>query len=150
MKEFSIDDVSIMYEDSHILVAVKPQNIPSQADASEDTDLLTLLKNHIKQRDNKPGNVYLALLHRLDRVTGGLMVFAKNEKSASRLSRAIREREVKKSYIAVVLGQPREKQGTLVNYLKSMPQRIRYTLPRKERKGPRRRCSGIRYLRVPE
>ena len=118
MKEFSIDDVSIMYEDSHILVAVKPQNIPSQADASEDTDLLTLLKNHIKQRDNKPGNVYLALLHRLDRVTGGLMVFAKNEKSASRLSRAIREREVKKSYIAVVLGQPREKQGTLVNYLK--------------------------------
>ncbi len=118
MKEFSIDDVSIMYEDSHILVAVKPQNIPSQADASEDTDLLTLLKNHIKQRDNKPGNVYLALLHRLDRVTGGLMVFAKNEKSASRLSRAIRERKVKKSYIAVVLGQPREKQGTLVNYLK--------------------------------
>lgn len=118
MLNFTMDDVPILYEDSHIMVVVKPQNMPSQEDASGDMDLLTLLKNHIKERDNKPGNVFLGLVHRLDRVTGGLMVFAKNSKSAARLSAAIAEREVHKSYLAVVLGEMKERSGTLVNYLK--------------------------------
>lgn len=117
-KNFTMDDVTILHEDNSILVVVKPQNIPSQADSSGDMDLLTLLKNYIKEKYNKPGNVYLGLVHRLDRPTGGVMVFAKNSKSAERLSKQIAEREMVKQYLTTVLGGPAEHKGTLVNYLK--------------------------------
>ena len=66
----------ILYEDNHLLVAVKPPNMLSQADKTGDTDILTLLKGYIKEKYQKPGNVYLGLVHRLDRPVGGLMVFA--------------------------------------------------------------------------
>lgn len=115
---FTMDDVAVLYEDNSILVVVKPQNMPSQSDASGDIDLLTLLKDYIKNKYNKPGNVYLGLVHRLDRPTGGVMVFAKNSKSADRLSAQIREGEMSKLYLATVLGQPRQPSDTLVNYLK--------------------------------
>ena len=118
MRTFTMDDIPVLYEDKHIIVVNKPQNLPSQADASGDADLLTILKQYIKERDGKPGNVYLALLHRLDRVTGGVMVFAKNDKSAARLSEAIRNDEVTKKYLTVVLGKPKRPEGKLVNFLK--------------------------------
>ena len=76
----------IIYEDNHVLVAVKPPNMLSQADNTGDTDILTWLKDDIKVRYNKPGRVYLGLVHRLDRPVGGLMVFARTSKAASRLS----------------------------------------------------------------
>ncbi len=117
-RAFTMDDVSVLHEDNSVLVVVKPQNIPSQADASGDLDLLTLLKQYIKDKYNKPGNVYLGLVHRLDRPTGGVMVFAKNSKAAERLSKQIAEGEMTKQYLATVVGSPREKKGTLVNYLK--------------------------------
>ena len=117
-KQFTMDDVAILYEDNSVLVVVKPQNIPSQADASGDLDLLTLLKQYIKDKYDKPGNVYLGLVHRLDRPTGGVMVFAKNSKSAERLSKQIVDGEMSKNYLTTVLGAPKEKKGTLVNYLK--------------------------------
>ena len=117
-RAFTMDDVSVLHEDNSVLVVVKPQNIPSQADASGDLDLLTLLKQYIKDKYNKPGNVYLGLVHRLDRPTGGVMVFAKNSKAAERLSKQITEGEMTKQYLATVVGSPREKKGNLVNYLK--------------------------------
>lgn len=92
----------ILYEDNHVLVAIKPQNMPSQADVSGDPDFLTLLKKYVKDKYNKPGDVYLGLVHRLDRPTGGVMVFARTSKAASRLSRQIKEHQVKKEYAAVV------------------------------------------------
>lgn len=113
-----MDDVTVLHEDNSVLVVVKPQNIPSQADKSGDLDLLTLLKSHIKEKYNKPGNVYLGLVHRLDRPTGGVMVFAKNSKSAERLSKQIVEGEMTKQYLTTVVGCPKEKSATLVNYLK--------------------------------
>ena len=79
-------DISILYEDNHLLVVEKPINIPVQADISNDVDLLTMLKLYIKEKYNKPGNVYLGLVHRLDRPVGGVMVFAKTSKAASRIS----------------------------------------------------------------
>jgi len=94
--------INIIYEDNHLLVVEKPINIPVQEDNSKDLDLSTLLKNFIKKRDNKPGNVYLGLVHRLDRPVGGIMVFAKTSKCASRLSEQIRNRTFKKTYYAVV------------------------------------------------
>ena len=117
-RTFTMDDVAILHEDNSVLVVVKPQNIPSQADASGDLDLLSLLKGYIKDKYAKPGNVYLGLVHRLDRPTGGVMVFAKNSKAAERLSKQIVEGEMNKQYLTTVLGCPRERKGTLVNYLK--------------------------------
>ena len=109
---------TIIFEDNHILVVVKPQNVPTQEDSSKDDDMLNLLKNFIKQRDNKPGNVFLGLVHRLDRPTGGVMVFAKTSKSASRLSEQMKEGGFEKNYIAVLSACPKDKKGHLVHYLK--------------------------------
>lgn len=110
--------LDIVYEDNHIIVVVKPQNVPAQEDSSKDKDLLTMVKEYIKEKYEKPGNVYVGLLHRLDRPTGGLMIFAKTSKAAARLSESIREGEVDKKYLAVCVGKPQFKTNQLINYLK--------------------------------
>lgn len=97
--------INIIFEDNHLLVVEKPINIPVQKDDSGDEDLLSLLKDYIKHKYHKPGNVYLGLVHRLDRPVGGIMVFAKTSKCASRLSEQIRNKTFKKVYYAVVLGK---------------------------------------------
>ena len=109
---------NILFEDNQVIVVQKPQNMPSQGDSSNDENLLDLIKAYIKEKYNKPGNVYLGLVHRLDRPTGGVMVFAKTSKSASRLCEQFKTEDVHKTYFAVVVGSPREKQGKLVHYLK--------------------------------
>lgn len=109
---------SILYEDNHILVVEKPVNIPVQADRSGDMDLLTMLKAYIKQAYNKPGAVYLGLIHRLDRPVGGVMVFARTSKAAARLSAQFQTRQVQKRYVAVVQGRP-QKEGVLTQYIRA-------------------------------
>ncbi|NLL04849.1 MAG: RluA family pseudouridine synthase [Clostridiaceae bacterium] len=109
--------VNILYEDNHLLVVEKPVNIPVQKDSSNDIDMLTLLKEDLKVRYNKPGNVYLGLVHRLDRPVGGAMFFAKTSKAASRLSDQVRTRGLSKTYVAVVHGKLDSKEGRLENYL---------------------------------
>lgn len=96
--------INIIYEDNHVLVVEKPINIPVQEDNTRDMDLLNILKQYIKEKYNKPGNVYLGLVHRLDRPVGGIMVFAKTSKASSRLSEQIRNKTFKKTYNAVVIG----------------------------------------------
>ena len=83
----------ILYEDNQVLVAVKPPNMLSQADRTGDPDILSVLKNYIKEKYHKPGNVYLGLVHRLDRPVGGLMVFARTSKAAARLDAQLREHD---------------------------------------------------------
>ncbi|HLR09374.1 MAG TPA: RNA pseudouridine synthase [Bacillota bacterium] len=109
--------VPILYEDNHLLAVAKPVNIPVQKDRSKDKDLLTFLKDDLKVRYNKPGNVFLALVHRLDRPVGGAMVFAKTSKAASRLSDTIRRGAFNRKYLAVVRGVPEEKEAELTHYL---------------------------------
>ena len=108
--------INIVYEDNHLLVVEKPINIPTQEDDSKDMDLLTMLKQYIKEKYNKPGNVYLGMVHRLDRPVGGITVFARTSKAASRLSEQIRNKEFQKTYCAVVIGNIND-EGTLENYL---------------------------------
>ncbi len=108
----------IIYEDNHIIVVIKPQNISVQADSSKDIDMLTIIKDYIKQRDKKPGNVFLGLVHRLDRPTGGVMVFAKTSKAASRLSARLKNKQLRKKYFCVVNGRPQLVENRLVTYLK--------------------------------
>ena len=109
--------IRIIFEDNHILVVEKPVNVPSQKDKSENDDMLTLLKNYIKERYAKPGNVYLGLVHRLDRPAGGVMVFAKTSKAASRLSEEIRSGSFKKIYLVVVHGKVNVSKGELKHFL---------------------------------
>lgn len=109
--------IPILYEDNHLLVVEKPVNIPVQADVSKDKDLLTILKKDLKIRYKKPGNVYLGLVHRLDRPVGGVMVFAKTSKAASRLSDDIRRGELEREYLAIVRGTPPKKKSLLKHYL---------------------------------
>ncbi len=112
-----VPNISIIYEDNHLLVVEKPVNIPSQKDISGDPDMLSILKDDLKRRYNKPGNVFLGLVHRLDRPVGGVMVFAKTSKAASRLSDQIRKRKFGKVYFAVIHGIPDKPENTVVHYL---------------------------------
>ena len=96
--------VDILYEDNHIIVCIKERGILSQADGSNKLDMLTILKDYIKVKYNKPGNVYLGLVHRLDINTKGVMVFARTSKAASRLSEDIKNHKFLKKYLATVEG----------------------------------------------
>lgn len=108
--------INIIYEDNHLLVVEKPINMPSQKDMSNDIDLLTTLKDYLKNKYNKTGNVYLGLVQRLDRPTGGIMVLAKTSKAAKRLSEDIQNHKIKKIYNAIVEGNLKEN-DTFIDYL---------------------------------
>ena len=109
--------LKVIFEDNHIIVVEKMPNIPSQADKTGDIDMITIIKQYLKEKYNKPGNVYLGLVHRLDRPVGGVMIFAKTSKAASRLSNQVREKFFKKRYITVVDGKLQNKDGILEDYL---------------------------------
>lgn len=112
------EGITVLYEDNHLLVVLKPQNIPTQADNSGDPDMLSMLKEYLVKKYNKPGEAYLGLVHRLDRPTGGVMVFAKTSKAAARLCEQIKDpdSEFEKTYLAVVSGRP-SRTGRVEHYL---------------------------------
>lgn len=112
------DELNVLYEDNHIIVVLKPQNIPCCEDESKDVDLLSVIKEHVKEKENKQGNVYVGLVHRLDRVTGGVMVYAKSSKAASRLAEQMQTGGFEKKYLTVLVGEPKENKATLTDYMK--------------------------------
>ena len=112
----SYQGVSIVYEDNHLLVVIKPPNMPTQADASGDPDLHSTMKRYIAEAYQKPGAVYLGLVHRLDRPVGGLVVLARTSKAADRLSQQVRQKTLARQYVAVVRGETPE-QGELTDTL---------------------------------
>ena len=116
-----MNDIDIVYEDNHIIVVLKPQGVPTCGDESGDDSLLEGVRRYLKVTYEKPGNVYVGLIHRLDRPTGVVMVFAKTSKAASRLSEQMRGGDFEKKYFTVLVGTPKEPQKTLVNYLKKNP-----------------------------
>ena len=109
--------LTVLYEDNQVIVVVKPQNVPTQADSSGDVDLLTMVKQYVKEKYDKPGEAFIGLVHRLDRPTGGVMVFARNSKSAARLQEQMKSGLFEKKYLAVTVGVPRDRQGRLSQYL---------------------------------
>ncbi|MPM56593.1 Ribosomal large subunit pseudouridine synthase C [bioreactor metagenome] len=110
-------NIQILYEDNHLLVVEKPVNILMQADDTNDQDLLKILKQYLVEKYHKPGDAFLGLVHRLDRPVGGVVVFAKTSKAASRLSNQIRLNKMHKTYLAVVTGEPESSRATLRDYL---------------------------------
>ena len=103
-----MNKLNVVYEDNHIIVVEKPINVPTQADDSKDLDMLTMVKEYVKEKYNKPGNVYIGLVHRLDRPVGGIMVFARTSKAAARLTEQVKNHTFKKEYYAVVEGKAKE------------------------------------------
>lgn len=108
----------ILYEDNHIIVVLKPQMTACCPDESKDDNLFDQIKAYVKTAYNKPGNVYLGLVHRLDRPTGGVMVYAKTSKAAARLTAGLQSGDFEKKYLAVLCGTPDSERGTLCNYLR--------------------------------
>ena len=109
--------IKVLFEDNHTIAVVKPPDIPVMPDSSGDASMMDLVKTYLKDKYNKPGNVFLGLVHRLDRSTGGAMVFAKTSKGASRLSKQIRDRKMTKAYLAVVSGTLEKKSGEMTDFL---------------------------------
>lgn len=110
-----MNKLNILYEDNHIIVVEKPFNVLSQGDSTGDKSIMDMVKEHIKEKYNKPGNVYLGLVHRLDRPVGGIMVFARSSKAASRLCKSFNEHNVTKKYLAIVNGKMETSSGKLVD-----------------------------------
>ena len=110
-------NLNVIFEDNHIIVVEKPAGVPTQADDSGVLDMQTIIKQYLKEKYNKPGNVFVGIVHRLDRNVGGIMVFAKTSKGASRLSEEIRERRFHKRYIAILDGVLDKKEDVLEDYL---------------------------------
>ncbi len=121
--------INIIYEDNHLLIVEKPANLPVQADASGDKDLLNILKRYLVESCKKPGEAYLGLVHRLDRPTGGVMAFAKTSKASQKICEQIKGGEFEKRYLAVVEGVPRDSSKKLINYLKKFPDNIVRVVP---------------------
>ncbi|MCR5341446.1 MAG: RluA family pseudouridine synthase [Saccharofermentans sp.] len=128
------DGIKILYEDNHVIVCIKPAGVLSQSDGSGAPDMLTILKRYIKEKYGKPGEVYLGLVHRLDRPVSGVMVFARTSKAASRLSEQIRTRKVEKLYRCVVNGVL-EGSGRLENYISKDEDRNIVTVSDSEKPG---------------
>ena len=112
-----MENLNIIFEDNHVIVVEKIVNIPSQGDKTGDEDMLSIIKKYIKEKYNKPGDVYLGLVHRLDRPVGGVMVFAKTSKSASRLSEQVRNKTMKKKYLVIADGKIEQAKGEWEDYL---------------------------------
>ena len=110
--------LKVIYEDNHVLVVIKPHNIPTQKDSSLDKCMVDLVEEYLREKYNKQVRVFVGLIHRLDRPTGGVMVFAKTSKAANRLTEQVQNGEFKKKYFAVCVGKPKSKKEYLVNYLK--------------------------------
>ncbi len=138
--------IPILYEDNHLLVVEKPVNIPVQEDASKDDNLLTMLKKNIKIRYKKQGNVYLALVHRLDRPVGGVILFAKTSKAASRLSDQMRKFEINRTYLAVTRGMMDKSEQQLIHYLLKDRKRNQVSAVNHDSKGAKRAVLNYKVL----
>lgn len=146
----TMQDLKVLFEDNHIIVVEKKPNIPSQADKTEDMDMITMVKQYRKEKENKPGNVYLGLVHRLDRPVGGIMIFAKTSKSAGRLSDQIREKVFQKRYLAVVDGKVMPEEGILENYLYKEERTNTSRVVNKEKKNAKLAKLAYRVLKYNE
>ena len=114
----SMEQLTVLHEDNHLIVVLKPQGIASCPDESGDNNMLDIVREYVRGKYNKQGNVYIGLVHRLDRPTGGIMVFARTSKAAGRLSEQMKTGDFEKRYLTVLNGAPSPESGKLVNYLK--------------------------------
>lgn len=118
----------ILFEDNHLLIINKKPGELAQGDKTGDVPLIDLLKEFIKKRDNKPGNVFLGLIHRLDRPTSGILIFAKTSKALARMNEMFKSREVEKKYWAIVENKPEKETDRLEHFLRKNPKNNKVTV----------------------
>lgn len=116
-----VNEPAVIYEDNHVLALCKPPGMPSQGDATTDVHAVSWAEAYLRRTYDKPGNVYVGLIHRLDRPVGGVLLLAKTSKAAARLSKAVQARDFHKTYLAVSIRVPAEPQGVLRHYLAKLP-----------------------------
>lgn len=121
----SIDNLEVLYEDNHLISVNKPAGMLVQGDRSGEESLMDVVKEYIRERYQKPGNVFLGLVHRLDRPVSGVVLFARTSKAASRLTKQWKAREVRKTYWAVVEGALEPEQGRMEGHLRKSGKRVR-------------------------
>ena len=109
--------MNVLYEDNHIIIVNKASGEIVQGDKTGDTPLVETVRAYIKDKYNKPGNVFCGLTHRLDRPVSGVVIFAKTSKALERINNMLQKHEIKKTYWAIVKNTPKQASGTLVNYL---------------------------------
>jgi 23S rRNA pseudouridine1911/1915/1917 synthase len=122
-----MEKLQVLYEDNHLIAVYKPGGILVQGDISHETSLMDMVKDYIKKKYNKPGKVFVGMVHRLDRPVSGVVLFARTSKSASRLSEQWRQRSITKIYWALVHGKMPLPSGRLISYLKKRRQRVSLT-----------------------
>lgn len=134
----SLQNLAILYKDNHIIIVNKRVGDITQGDKTGDTPLSEIVKAYIKEKYNKPNNVYLGVVHRLDRPTSGIIIFARTSKALERLNKMLREKQINKTYWAVVKKKPKKDQDTLINYLKKNPKNNKSTVYHKETEGSKK------------
>lgn len=138
----------ILYEDNHILIINKKVGQLVQGDKTGDESLLELLKNFIKKRDQKPGNVFLGLVHRIDRPTSGLVIYAKTSKALSRLTQMVKNREIKKTYWAIVPKEMIPQSQTLTHYLKKNEKNNKAIVYSQETEGAKKAVLTYQIIKI--
>jgi len=123
----SKENLQVLFEDNHIIIVNKRSGDIVQGDKTGDTPLSDIVKGYIKDKYHKPGNVYLGVVHRLDRPTTGIVVFAKTSKALTRLNALFAKKDLTKTYWAIVKHLPKPRQATLVNWLKKNPKNNKST-----------------------
>ena len=132
------ENLQVLFEDNHIVIVNKRAGDITQGDKTGDKPLSDVVKEYIKDKYNKPGNVYLGVVHRLDRPTSGVIIFARTSKSLERLNKMLREKTIRKTYWAVVKNQPKKEKDTLTNFLKKNPKNNKSTAYNKEIEGSKK------------
>ena len=132
------DNLQVLFEDNHIIIVNKRAGDIVQGDKTKDKPLSEVVKEYIKEKYNKPGNVFLGVVHRLDRPTSGIVIFARTSKALERLNKMLREKQIQKTYWAIVKNSPKKEKGTLVNFLKKNPKNNKSSVFSKEINGSKK------------
>ena len=132
------NNLQVLFEDNHLLIVNKRAGDITQGDKTGDKPLSEIVKEYIKHKYNKPGNVYLGVVHRLDRPTSGVIIFARTSKALERLNKMLREKNIQKTYWAIIKNKPKKEKDTLVNYLKKNPKNNKSTAFSKEVSGSKK------------
>jgi len=140
-------NLQVLFEDNHIIIVNKRAGDISQGDKTGDTPLSEIVKQYIKEKYNKPSNVYLGVVHRLDRPTSGIIIFAKTSKALERLNKMLREKVIHKTYWAIVKNTPSKTQDTLINYLRKNPKNNKSTAYKTEIEGSKKAILHYKILK---
>lgn len=141
------DNLQVLFEDNHIIVINKRSGDITQGDKTNDKPLSDVVKDYIKDKYNKPGNVYLGVVHRLDRPTSGIIIFARTSKALERLNKILRDKKITKTYWAIVKNTPKKTEETLINYLKKNAKNNKSSVFSKEISGSKKAILHYKVLR---